>query len=87
MDPLSCRKCPGIAVVSVSFNSEKDFHPNDRRRAQHSLPVGDAQRNFLIGGTPKREFIFACGVQLSARTEGVTRPANADRIDFLRVDR
>src|SRR5262249_44932281 len=87
MDPLSCCKCPCIAVVSVSFNSEKNFQPNDGRRAQRSFPVGDAEGDLLIGRTPKREFIFARAAQLPARIEGVLRPANADRIDFLRIDR
>src|SRR2546430_5284646 len=85
MDPLSGRNCPGIAVAIVWRDTEKNFHPNDGRPAQRLLPLGDAQRFFLIGWTPKREFIFARRAQLSARIECVPRPANANRVDFLCV--
>src|SRR5437667_7479930 len=85
MDPWSGRTCPGIAVVIIGRDAEKNFHPNDGRAAQRLLPLGDAQRFLLIGWTPKCEFVFARRPQPPACIERVSCPANVDRVDFLRI--
>src|ERR1043166_7479567 len=85
MDPLSGRNRPGIAVVIIGRDAEKNLHPHDGRPAQRLLPLRDTQRFFFIGWVPKRKFIFARSPQLSARIERVSRPANINRIDLLRV--
>ena len=86
MDPLSGCNRPGVAGVIVRLDAEKDFHPDDSRPPQCLFPLGNAQRFLLIDWTFQREFIFASRPQLAARVERVPRPANANRIYFLRID-
>src|SRR5207302_4737143 len=85
MYPLSSRDRPGVSAVVTTFGAEKNFHPNNRRPSQRLFPLRHAQRGFAFGRGFQREFVFAGRPLLPARIERVTRPADTDRIDFLRV--
>ena len=87
MDPLASCDRPGVAVFVTTFDPEENFHPNKRRPAERLLPLRHPQLGRFFRRVLERKLVLAGGSPLPAGVEGIAGATDADRIDFLGIDR
>src|SRR5262249_29815700 len=86
MDPLAGRDRPCVGAAVVTFDAEKNFHPNKSGPAERLLPLRYSKLDGFPGLALECKFVLTGWSLLSARVECVARAADTDGIDFLCID-